>query len=98
MADSHARSASRVRAAMRYPARMQDAEPTLFEGIRRRLARVDRERLVLFGRFLLRRFLDDRCFESAGALAYTTVFALLPFTAVVMALLSAFPAFEASTK
>jgi membrane protein len=77
---------------------MQNAEPSLFEGIRQRIAQVDRERLVEFGRFLLRRFLDDRCFESAGALAYTTVFALLPFTAVVMALLSAFPAFEESTK
>jgi membrane protein len=83
---------------MRYPARMQDAKTTLMEDLRRRIARVDRERLVHFGRFLLRRFLDDRCFESAGALAYTTVFALLPFTAVVMALLSAFPAFEASRK
>ena len=83
---------------MRYPARMRHAGPSLLEDLRRRIARVDRERLVLFGRFLLRRFLDDRCFESAGALAYTTVFALLPFTAVVMALLSAFPAFEASTK
>ena len=77
---------------------MQAAEPTLLEGIRRRIARVDRERLVEFGRFLWGRFLDDRCFESAGALAYTTVFALLPFVAVIMALLSAFPAFEESTR
>jgi membrane protein len=66
---------------------------SLLEALRRRIARIDRERLVLFGRFLLRRFLDDRCFESAGALAYTTMFALVPFTAVVLAMLSAFPAF-----
>jgi membrane protein len=72
---------------------MQTATGTLLEGLRRRIARIDRERLVLFGRFLLRRFLDDRCFESAGALAYTTMFALVPFTAVVLSLLSAFPAF-----
>jgi membrane protein len=67
---------------------------SLVEDLRRRIARVDRERLVMFGRFLLRRFLDDRCFESAGALAYTTMFALVPFTAVVLAMLSAFPAFS----
>ena len=83
---------------MRYPSRMQAAEPTLLENIRRRIARIDRERLVEFGRFLWHRFLDDRCFESAGALAYTTVFALLPFVAVALATLSAFPAFEASTR
>jgi len=65
----------------------------MVEGIRKRIARVDRERLLTFGRFLWRRFLDDRCFEAAGALAYTTVFALVPFSAVVLSLLSAFPAF-----
>ncbi|MEO8161870.1 MAG: YihY family inner membrane protein [Arenimonas sp.] len=73
---------------------MHKAGPSLLEDLRRRVARIDRERLVLFGRFLLRRFLDDRCFESAGALAYTTMFALVPFTAVVLAVLSAFPSFE----
>jgi membrane protein len=73
---------------------MQAAEPSLLEGLRRRIARIDRERLVMFGMFLWRRFLDDRCFESAGALAYTTVFALVPFAAVVLSLLSAFPAFS----
>jgi membrane protein len=76
---------------------MHKATPSLLENLRRRAARVDRERLILFGRFLLRRFLDDRCFESAGALAYTTMFALVPFAAVVLALLSAFPAFDAWT-
>jgi len=73
---------------------MQSGATSLVEDLRRRIARVDRERLVLFGRFLLRRFLDDRCFESAGALAYTTMFALVPFTAVVLSILSAFPAFN----
>jgi membrane protein len=73
---------------------MSTEAPSLVEELRRRVARIDRERLVLFGRFLLRRFLDDRCFESAGALAYTTMFALVPFTAVVLAMLSAFPAFS----
>ena len=74
---------------------MQKAEPSsLLEEIRKRIARIDRERLVMFWRFLWRRFLDDRCFESAGALAFTTMFALVPFTAVVLAILSAFPAFD----
>lgn len=74
---------------------MEKAEPSsLLEQMRKRIARIDRERLVMFGRFLLRRFVDDRCFESAGALAFTTMFALVPFTAVVLAVLSAFPAFD----
>jgi membrane protein len=60
---------------------------------RRRIARIDRERLTAFGRFLLHRFFDDRCFESAGALAYTTMFALVPASAVVFAVLSQFPVF-----
>lgn len=62
--------------------------------LRRWIARIDRERLTQFARYLLRRFLDDRCFESAGALAYTSMFALVPFTTVVFAVLSAFPAFD----
>src|SRR5688572_13712183 len=62
--------------------------------IRRWFANIDRERLAAFARFLLHRFYDDRCFEAAGALAYATVFALVPFTAVVFVVLSAFPVFD----
>lgn len=62
--------------------------------LRQRIAHLDRERAKAFSRFLLKRFMDDRCFESAGALAYTTMFALVPFSAVVFAVLSAFPAFD----
>ena len=58
---------------------------------------IDRERLTAFARFLLQRFLDDRCFESAGALAYTTMFALVPFSTVVFSVLSAFPVFDTWT-
>ena len=61
---------------------------------RRWLANIDRERVSAFGKFLLRRFIDDSCFESAGALAYTTMFAMVPFTAVVFVVLSAFPVFD----
>jgi membrane protein len=68
--------------------------PSLIERFRRWLARIDRERITLFFKFLLKRFFDDRCFESAGALAYTTLFALVPLSAVVFAMLSAFPMFD----
>lgn len=55
--------------------------------------RLDRDRLVSFARFVLRRFLDDRCLQSAGALALTTLFALVPLVTVVFGILSAFPVF-----
>ncbi|HVR81302.1 MAG TPA: YihY family inner membrane protein [Luteimonas sp.] len=54
----------------------------------------DRARAISFSRFLWRRFLDDRLFESAGALSFTTVFALVPLSMVVFGVLSAFPVFE----
>ena len=42
-----------------------------------------------------RRFLDDDdLFQAAGALAYTTVFALVPLSMVVFGVLSAFPVFN----
>lgn len=53
------------------------------------------KRSVAFMRFLWHRFWDDQCFEAAGALAYTTLFALVPLGAVGLALISAFDAFEA---
>jgi len=54
----------------------------------------DRGRRASFARFLWHRFLDDRLFEAAGALAYTTVFALVPLAIVVFGVLSAFPMFD----
>lgn len=80
-------------ASPRYPCRM--ALPDL---LRRWSARLDLDRASTFARYLLRRFIDDRCFESAGALSYTTVFALVPASAVVFAVLSAFPVFDAWTQ
>ena len=53
----------------------------------------DRARSGSFLRFLWRRFVDDRLFEAAGALAFTTVFALVPLSMVVFGVLSAFPVF-----
>jgi len=54
----------------------------------------DRGRRASFACFLWQRFLDDRLFEAAGALAYTTVFALVPLAIVVFGVLSAFPMFD----
>jgi len=54
----------------------------------------DRARTGTFARFLAKRFLDDRLFQAAAALAYTTVFALVPLAMVVFGVLSAFPVFN----
>ena len=51
----------------------------------------DRARAGTFFRFTWKRFLGDRLFEAAGALSFTTVFALVPLTMVVFGVLSAFP-------
>ena len=65
--------------------------------LRRWLDRVDREHVQAFAQFLWTRFLDDRCFETAGALSYTTLFALVPASMVVFGILAAFPVFDAWT-
>ncbi|HEY0199484.1 MAG TPA: YihY family inner membrane protein [Rhodanobacter sp.] len=55
--------------------------------------RFDRDRTKSFGHFLWRRFVDDKCFETAGALSYTTLVSLVPLTVAVFAMFSAFPVF-----
>lgn len=55
---------------------------------------IDKERQRAFVRFLWERFIADRCPQTAGALAYTTLFALVPLTAAILGILSAFPVFE----
>lgn len=52
-----------------------------------------RDWLQAFARFLWQRFRDDKCFETAGALSYTTLFAIVPLLAAVFAILSVFPVF-----
>ena len=54
---------------------------------------IDRNTALAFARFMLRRFLDDRCPQAAAALAYTTLFALVPLIAAVLGVLTAFPVF-----
>ena len=53
----------------------------------------DRARVLAFLRFLWRRLVDDRLLEAAGALSYTTAFALVPLTMVAFGVVSAFPSF-----
>lgn len=50
--------------------------------------------LVAFWRFLTQRFLADRCINSAAALTYTTLFAVVPMMTVAFVMLSAIPAFR----
>ncbi len=57
------------------------------------MTRLDRHRVLAFIRFTASRFIDDRCQQSAGALACTTLFALVPLTAALVGILSGFPAF-----
>jgi membrane protein len=58
-----------------------------------RKLRFDRERSHALLEFTWHRFLEDRCFQTAGALAYTSVFALVPLTAAILGILAAFPVF-----
>lgn len=55
--------------------------------------RYDREHTLAFFHFTWERFLEDRCLQTAGALAYTSLFALVPLTAAILGILAAFPVF-----
>lgn len=55
--------------------------------------RVDPDRVRAFARFIWHRFFDDRCPSTAGALAYTTLFALVPLITALLGILSEFPVF-----
>lgn len=59
---------------------------------------IDREHAATFARFIWQRFVDDECFQTAGALSYTTLFALVPLTAAIFGILSAFPVFSVWTQ
>ncbi len=69
-----------------YPSGMAHPSPLI-----RRLQAIDRERIRSFLRFLLKRFFDDNCFQTAGALSFTSIFALVPLTATVLGVISMFP-------
>jgi membrane protein len=52
------------------------------------------EDVTEFWRFLVQRFFADRATQSAAALTYTTLFAVVPMMTVTFAMLSAIPAFQ----
>jgi len=54
-----------------------------------------REWLRAFSGFVWRRYVEDRCFETAGVLAYATVFAMVPLSVAVFGIFAAFPVFDA---
>ncbi|WP_449429106.1 YihY family inner membrane protein [Rhodanobacter umsongensis] len=58
--------------------------------------RYDRDRTSSFSRFLWQRFVDDKCFETAGALSYTTLVSLVPLMVAALAMFSVFPVFESA--
>lgn len=53
----------------------------------------NRDRTRYFSRFIWQRFIDDKCFETAGALSYTTLVSLVPLTVAVLAMFAVFPVF-----
>mgnify|MGYP006272345729 FL=1 len=57
-------------------------------------ALLDPRWLRAFGEHLWTHFRQDRNFESAGALSYTSLLALVPLMAVILGVLSAFPVFD----
>ncbi len=50
--------------------------------------------LIGFWQFLCRRFIDNRGANTAAALTYTTLFAVVPMMTVTFSMLSAIPAFQ----
>jgi membrane protein len=56
--------------------------------------RFNRDRTLSFSRFIWERFVDDKCFETAGALSYTTLVSLVPLAVAVFAMFSVFPVFQ----
>lgn len=64
------------------------AEPTPLGAL------MDPDWLREFARHLWRQFREDRCFEAAGSLSYTSLLALVPLTAVMIGVISAFPVFD----
>lgn len=51
-------------------------------------------RFLNFNRFLLARFVQDRCLQIAGSLTFSTLLALVPLFAIVIAILSYLPFFQ----
>lgn len=76
-------------AAIGYPCRVRS-----FDTLSGWLQRIDRERMRAFVRFLWHRFRSDDCFQTAGALSYTSLVALVPLTATVLGVIAMFPIYQ----
>lgn len=50
--------------------------------------------LRAFGEHLWKHYREDRCFQAAAVLSYTTLLALVPLLAVMLGVISAFPVFD----
>lgn len=53
------------------------------------------EPLKAFSSFVWHRYVEDRCFETAGVLAYASIFAMVPLSVAVFGIFAAFPVFDA---
>ncbi len=58
---------------------------------------MDIEKPLAFVQLVARRFSEERCFQAAGSLTFTTLFAIVPIVTVALTLVSAFPVFSAMT-
>ncbi|MEJ2480095.1 MAG: YihY family inner membrane protein [Acidihalobacter sp.] len=54
-------------------------------------------RFSVCGHTALRRFVEDRCMQTAGSLTFTTLLSLVPLVTVTLSVLSLFPAFQELT-
>lgn len=52
------------------------------------------KRFLSFTRFLIARFVQDRCLQIAGSLTFSTLLSLVPLFAIVVAILSYLPFFQ----
>lgn len=62
--------------------------------LRRHIPDHIREPLVAFSRFVWHRYVEERCFDTAGVLAYASMFALVPLSVAIFGIFAAFPVFE----
>lgn len=58
---------------------------------------MDTEKPLAFMKLVARRFDEERCFQAAGSLTFTTLFAIVPIVTVALTLVSAFPVFSTMT-
>ncbi len=58
---------------------------------------MDTKKLSAFAHFFARRFNEDRCFQIAGSLTFTTLLSIVPIVTIALTLVSAIPVFSSMT-